>query len=54
MAEVINGRDDLTIILLNHNETKALTDLLEQHPTLNEDFHVLDELTNALLGVSND
>ena len=61
MAEVISGdvslrtgRDDLTVILLNDDETKALTDLLEQHPTLNEDFHVLDELTNAMLGASDD
>ena len=29
MAEVINGRKDLAVILLNHDEITALNDLLE-------------------------
>ena len=57
MAEVINGRKDLTVILLSHDETTALTDLLEyascvdykekkdgREPVWSE----LDELTNGM------
>jgi hypothetical protein len=61
MADVLSGdvslrtgRDDLTVVLLNCDETTALTDLLEQHPTLNEDFPALDELTNMLLALAKD
>ena len=63
MAEVISGdvslrtgRDDLTVLLLNHDETRALTDLLEYASKRLEDdlWNVLDELTNAMLGVSDD
>ena len=62
MAEVISGdvslrtgRDDLTVILLNRDETRALTDLLEytsQTKTFNL-WSTLDELTNAMLGASD-
>ena len=57
MADVLSGdvslrtgRDDLTVILLNRNETTALTNLLDsrfQHPAL-------DELTNMLLALAKD
>lgn len=56
MALVVNqSKDDVTVIILDDNdrtgEAEALTDLLDQHPTLSEDFPVLDELANALISL---
>ena len=51
MANVTNGKD-MTIIVLNGEETEALTDLLEASDP--EDNMVLDELTNALLSCDPD
>ena len=51
MANVTNGKD-MTIIVLNGEETEALTDLLEVSDP--EDNMVLDELTNALLSCDPD
>ncbi len=50
------GRDDLTIVLLNPDETTALTDLLEYASKKLEDdlWNALDELTNMLLGLAKD
>ena len=50
MAEVISG-SDLTIIVLTSEEAEALADLLEVSDP--EDNMVLDELTNALVGLNN-
>ena len=60
MAEVINGRKDLSVILLNHDEITALNDLLEyasyidykekkdgREPVWSE----LDELMNGMFGL---
>ena len=67
MADVLSGdvslrtgRDDLTVVLLNPDETTALTDLLEllslppYRHLANEDFTALDELTNMLLALAKD
>jgi len=64
MADVLSGdvslrtgRDDLTVVLLNCDETTALTDLLELlslPPLADEDFTILDELTNMLLALAKD
>ena len=48
MANVTNGKD-MTVIVLDNDEASALADILGEHPTLNEDYSVLDELTNAML-----
>ena len=63
MADVLSGdvslrtgRDDLTVVLLNPDETTALTDLLEHawKELENDLWNVLDELTNMLLGLAKD
>ena len=48
MANVVSATD-ITVIVLDNDEASALSDLLYQHPTLNEDFRVLEDLTNAML-----
>ena len=49
MANVISSfGQDMTVIVLNAEETEALADLLEVSDP--EDNMVLDELTNAMLG----
>ena len=47
MAQVTSSKD-MTVIVLNAEETEALADLLEVSDP--EDNMVLDELTNAMLG----
>ena len=47
MAEVTSGR--MTVICLDSEEAMALADLLEVADP--EDNRVLDELTNAMLGL---
>jgi uncharacterized Fe-S center protein len=63
MADVLSGdvslrtgRDDLTVVLLNPDETTALTDLLEHawKELENDLWNVLDELTNMLLALAKD
>ena len=49
MAQVTSSKD-MTVIVLDNDEASALADILGEHPTLNEDYSVLDELTNAMLG----
>ena len=49
MAQVTSGKN-MTVIVLDNDEASALADILGEHPTLNEDYSVLDELTNAMLG----
>jgi hypothetical protein len=48
VANVISATD-ITVIILEDDEAKALEDLMYQHPTLNEDFPALDELVNAMI-----
>jgi hypothetical protein len=43
--------DNMTVIILDNDETSGLVDLLCDHPTLCEDYQMLDELTNKLLGM---
>ena len=50
MALVTSDQTITVIILEAEAEVHALTDLLSRHPTLNEDYPELDELTNALCG----
>jgi hypothetical protein len=74
MADVLSGdvslrtgRDDLTVVLLNRDETTALTNLLDavsmmarlprsvsKKVKLKENFPELDELTNMLLALAKD
>jgi len=61
MAEVVNNNEQVgwTVIMLNNNESKALTNMLELHVSYKEcsprlGWPVLDELTNKMLGASND
>ena len=49
MAQITSGKN-MTVIVLDNDEASALADILGEHPTLNEDYSVLDELTNAMLG----
>ena len=46
---LITSATDITVIILDNIEAKALGDMLSKHPTLNEDYPILDELTNALI-----
>jgi len=51
MAEVDyhrTGDSEVHIISLNEDELNALSSLLNAHPTLNEDYSVLNELAEAL------
>ena len=45
------GRDDLTVLLLNPDETKALTHIFATYGCLMPE---LDELANTMLGVSDE
>ena len=49
MAEVTSG--ELTVIVLNNVEASALADLLAEHPTLTEDYILLDELASTMMGI---
>mgnify|MGYP003149228526 CR=1 FL=1 len=53
MAEVVssNGQVGWTVIMLNDDETKALTHIFTTYGRLMPE---LDELANNMLGVSND
>ena len=51
MAEIDyhrTGDSEVHIVSLNEDELNALSSLLNTHPTLNEDFGVLNELAEAL------
>ena len=50
MAEVTSGKN-MTVIVLNNNEASALVDVLGNLET--EDYIILDELTNTMLGNKN-
>ena len=47
MAEVTSGKN-LTVMVLDEDEATQLFDLLNSHPTLNEDHPGLLELAEAL------
>jgi hypothetical protein len=46
---LVTSAKDITVIILDNNEAKALEDILNKHLTLNEDYPVLDKLTDAML-----
>ena len=46
---LVTSDKDMTVIVLNNTEAEALGDILNRHPTLNEDYSILNELTNAML-----
>ena len=46
---LVTSTKDITVIILDNNEAKALEDLLNKHLTLNENYPVLDKLTDAML-----
>jgi len=46
---LVTSDQSMTVIILNNTEAEALGDILNRHPTLNEDYSILNELTNAML-----
>jgi hypothetical protein len=52
MAEVVSGTE-LTVIILDDKESKALTNMLELHNIHEVGWPHLDELTNAMIGASD-
>lgn len=54
MAIVVSDQTITVIILESEAEAMGLADVLSRHPTLNEDYPQLDELTNAICGACLD
>ena len=59
---LVTSDQNMTVIILNNTEAEALGDILNRHPSgfgqpdpvedlqaLNEDYSILNELTNAML-----
>ena len=47
MAEITSGTN-LTVMVLDSREATQLFDLLNSHPTLNEDYPILFDLIDGL------
>ena len=50
MAQIVSS-DDMTVIVLDNDEASALADLLHDQSYAEPKKWVLDELTNAMLGL---